>query len=135
MKKTLKVLLLVAFMAVVLLALTGCGDKLVATRESEEMGMEVKEKIEVSFKKDKVNKIKWTYEFEDKDTAEAMSGVLKMSMSMLDEDVDMDIKQSGKKVIMKLDAKAYAAMAGEDEMDIDKDELEEKLEEEGYKVK
>ncbi len=34
MKKTLKGLLVAIFMLVILLALTGCGDKLVATRET-----------------------------------------------------------------------------------------------------
>ena len=58
MKKTLKILLLVAFMSLVLFALTGCGNKLVATRETEEMGMKMKEEVEISFKGDKVNKVK-----------------------------------------------------------------------------
>lgn len=135
MKKTLKTLLVAAFMLVILLALTGCGNKLVATRETEEMGMKMEEKIEVSFKKDKVNKVKMTYTFDDKDTAEAMAGILKMGMSMADEDMKIDVKQSGKKVTMTVDAKAYAEMAGEDEVDMNKDELKEMLEEQGYKVK
>lgn len=135
MKKTLKSLLVAVFMLVILLALTGCGNKLVATRETEEMGQKMEEKIEVSFKKDKVNKVKMTYTFDDKDTAEAMAGILKMGMSMSDEDMKIDIKQSGKKVTMTVDAKAYAEMAGEDEADMTKEELKEMLEDEGYKVK
>ena len=135
MKKTLKVLLLVAFMAVILLALTGCGDKIVATRETEEMGVKMEEKIEISFKKDKVNKVKMTYTFDDKDTAEAMSGILKMSMSMVGEDSGFDVERKGKKVIMKLDAEAFAEMSGEDLGEVDKVALIEELEEDGYKVK
>ena len=81
MKKTLKGLLVAIFMLVILLALTGCGDKLVATRETEEAGMSFEEKIEVSFKDDKVNKVKMIYTFDDKEIAEAMSGVLKMGVA------------------------------------------------------
>lgn len=136
MKKTLKVLLLVAFMAVVLLALTGCGDKLVATRETEEDGMKVEEKIEISFKKDKISKVKMTYKFDSEKNAELMAGIFNMGMAMAEEeDMGFDVKQKGKKVIVKLDAEAYAEMSGEDMEEVSKDEIKESLEEEGYKVK
>jgi len=135
MKKTLKLLLVVAFMAIVLLTLTGCGDKLVATRESEEMGMKMEEKIEISFKDDKVNKVKMTYKFEDKETAESMKSLLSLGMSMSGEDMGFEIKQKGKKIIMELDAEAYAEMSGEEVEEVSKEELKEELEEEGYKVK
>lgn len=134
MKKTLKALLLVAFMLVTLLALTGCGDKLVATRETEEMGVKMEEEIEVSFKDDKVNKVKMTYTFDSKEQAEAMESLLSLGMSMNEETANLDIKQSGKKLIMEADAEAYAEMAGDD-IDISKDELREQLEEQGYEVK
>ncbi len=134
MKKTLKALLLVAFMLVTLLALTGCGDKLVATRETEEMGVKMEEEIEVSFKDDKVNKVKMTYTFDSKEQAEAMKSLLSLGMSMNEETANFDIKQSGKKIIMEADAKAYAEMAGDD-VDISKDELREQFEDQGYTVK
>lgn len=134
MKKTLKALLLVAFMLVTLLALTGCGDKLVATRETEEMGMKMEEKIEVSFKDDKVNKVKMTYTFDSKEQAESMKSLFTLGMSMSGETTNLDIKQSGKKLTIEADAEAYAELAGED-VDISKDELREQLEEEGYTVK
>ena len=134
MKKTLKGLLVAIFMLVILLALTGCGDKLVATRETEEAGMSFEEKIEVSFKDDKVNKVKMTYTFDSKEQAEAMESLFTLGMSMNEETANFDIKQSGKKIIMEADAKAYAEMAG-DEVDISKDELREQFEEEGYTVK
>ena len=133
MKKTLKGLLVAIFMLVILLALTGCGDKLVATRETEEAGMSFEEKIEVSFKDDKVNKVKRIYTFDDKEIAEAMSGVLKMGVAS--EEMNVDVKRSGKKVTMTLDAAAYAEMANEDEMNMNKEELREMLEEQGYTVK
>ncbi len=134
MKKTLKSLLLVSFMLVILLALTGCGDKLVATRETEEMGVKMEEEIEVSFKDDKVNKVKMTYTFDSKEQAEAMKSLLSLGMSMNEETANFDIKQSGKKIIMEADAKAYAEMAGDD-VDISKDELREQFEDQGYTVK
>ena len=134
MKKTLKALLLVSFMLVILLALTGCGDKLVATRETEEMGVKMEEEIEVSFKDDKVNKVKMTYTFDSKEQAEAMKSLLSLGMSMNEETANFDIKQSGKKIIMEADAKAYAEMAGDD-VDISKDELREQFEDQGYTVK
>lgn len=134
MKKTLKALLLVAFMLVTLLALTGCGDKLVATRETEEMGVKMEEEIEVSFKDDKVNKVKMTYTFDSKEQAEAMKSLLSLGMSMNEETANFDIKQSGKKIIMEADAKAYAEMVGDD-VDISKDELREQFEDQGYTVK
>ena len=134
MKKTLKSLLLVSFMLVILLALTGCGDKLVATRETEEMGIKMEEEIEVSFKDDKVNKVKMTYTFDSKEQAEAMKSLLSLGMSMNEETANFDIKQRGKKIIMEADAKAYAEMAGDD-VDISKDELREQFEDQGYTVK
>lgn len=139
MKKTLKVLLLVAFMSLVLFALTGCGDKLVATRETEDSEMgNIEEKIEVTFKKDKINTVKMTYKFEDKETAEKaekqFNALMALASAYGDEEIDVEVKRSGKKVTMKLDASAYASMEGED-VEVSKDELKEELEEEGYKVK
>lgn len=142
MKKTLKVLLLVAFLSVMLFALTGCGNKLVATKESEdpEMG-KMKERIEISFKKDKVNEVKMQYTFKDKETAEKaekqFNAMLALMTAFSDEEVGMEVKRSGKKVVMELDAEAFAEMMGEDveDLEVSKEELKESLEEEGYKVK
>lgn len=134
MKKTLKIMLVVAFLSIALFALTGCGNKLVATRESEEMGMKMKEKVEISFKNDKVNKVKMTYTFDDKDTAESMKSLLSLGFTMSGSSDGVEIKQSGKKVIITLDSEAYADMESEYE-DLSKDELKEALEEDGYTVK
>lgn len=134
MKKTLKIMLVVAFLSIALFALTGCGNKLVATRESEEMGMKMKEKVEISFKNDKVNKVKMTYTFDDKDTAESMKSLFSLGFTMSGSSDGVKIKQSGKKVIIELDGEAYADMESEYE-DLSKDELKEELEEDGYTVK
>lgn len=135
MKKTLKIMLVVAFLAIALFALTGCGNKLVATRESEEMGMKMEEKVEISFKNDKVNKVKMTFTFDDKDTAESMKSLLSLGFTMSGESSEgFEIKQSGKKVIIELDSKSYASM-GNEYAGLSKEELKEQLEEDGYKVK
>ena len=61
MKKTLKITALLMIVAIMLLSLAGCGkDKIVATKStSEENSMfgAYDEKIEVTFKKEKVDKI------------------------------------------------------------------------------
>ena len=145
MKKTLKVSLLIAFLLVVLLALTGCGgNKLVATKEVEATEETAKhtEEIEVSFKNDKIDNVKMTFIFENADTAKkyvddynAMFEMLKK----LDEESKINIPkltQIGKKAIMELDAKTFAEMAGnEEEVNMTKEELRKSLEEDGYKVK
>ena len=136
MKKTLKIVLLVAFMLLILFSLTGCGNKLIATRETEGTVMEMKEKIEFSFKGDKVNKVKRTCIFEDKEAAESMKALLDLGISMLEEQIkDCEIKQSGKKVTMELDAEAFMKLLGKDIKELSREELKEQLEEEGYKVK
>jgi len=139
MKKTLKVLLLIAFMALILFSLTGCGNKLVATRETddEEMG-KIKEEVVYNFKDDKIDSVKMTFKFEDKETAEKGEEQLIAMKSLIsafgEDEINLDVKRSGKKVTMELDASAFAAMEGSEES-INKDELKEELEEEGYKVK
>lgn len=135
MKKSLKILLVVAFMATLLLALTGCGNKLVATKTTDEDGEKVEERIEVSFKNDKVNKVKMTYTFEKEETAESMKAIFTLGMSMAGEEIEgFNVEQKGKKVIIEVDEKAFAEMS-EEEAGMSKEELKEELEEQGYKVK
>lgn len=135
MKKSLKILLVVAFMATLLLALTGCGNKLVATKTTDEDGEKVEERIEVSFKNDKVNKVKMTYTLEKEETAESMKAIFTLGMSMTGEKIEgFNVEQKGKKVIIEVDEKAFAEMS-EEEAGMSKKELKEELEEQGYKVK
>lgn len=136
MKKSLKILLIVACMASLLLALTGCGNKLVATKETTENGMTFEEKIEVSFKKDEIDKVKMTYTFDDEDTAKTMKSYMDLMFAFAGDELDgFEVEQKGKKIIMELDAKAFATMEGEDDLKVSKEELKEELEEQGYKVK
>lgn len=139
MKKTLKLLAVVAVLLVMLIALTGCGNKIVATRETEDGGVSYEEKLEIKLKDDKINNVKVTMTFEDKETAEKMKVQLDAAMAMITAfsggDSGMEIKQKSKKIIIELDAEQYADMYGAEIEEISKDELKAQLEEEGYKVK
>ena len=73
MKKTAKSVLLFMVMAMLLLALTGCGNKIVATKDSDEG----KETIEIKFKGDKADKVTMSYTFKDKDDAEETEKAIK----------------------------------------------------------
>lgn len=139
MNKTIKALLMVAVIIVALFALTGCGDKLVATKTTEEEGLtgeviKYEEKIEIKFKDDKVNSVKMTFKFEDKEQAETMKSMFDVMTAMMDEDLAMEVKQSGKKLTIELDEEAYSEMSGE-ESNMSKKDIKKSLEEDGYKVK
>lgn len=134
MKKTAKSILLVAVMAIILLALTGCGSKkLVATKSSDEAGIgKYEEKIEVTFKDDKADKIVWTMEFEDEEKAESLAKVFESLGSEME---GFEFEHKGKKVILSMDSKAFADQQDLDDNSMSREELKKELEEEGYKVK
>ena len=138
MKKTLKALVLAVIIGLVLISLTGCGgNKLVATKTTEdEMMGNYKEKIVITFKKDKVEAMEMTMEYDKEETAQAMYGILSFGMSMAEDgELDgMDFKQDGKKIIINMDASAYEATRGTIG-EMTKEELKTSLEKEGYKVK
>lgn len=139
MKKTLKLLAVIAVLLVMLVSLTGCGNKIVATKETEQNGVTYEEKLEIKLKDDKINKVKVTMTFEDKETAEEMKTNLDAAMAMLTVlgggDSGIEVEQKNKKIIIELDAEQYASMYGEEIEEISKDELKAQLEEEGYDVK
>lgn len=145
MKKTLKALVVIALMLVMLVALTGCGKKIVATREAEQEGIKYEEKVEINLKKNKIDKVKMTMTFDSKETAEKMKTQLDDAMKMVsvfggEEELNLNIKQNGKSVTMELDAKTFSTMGGVDVTDkeLSKDDIEalkKSLENEGYKVK
>lgn len=145
MKKTLKALVVIALMLVILVALTGCGKKIVATREAEQEGIKYEEKVEINLKKNKIDKVKMTMTFDSKETAETMKAKLDDAMKMVsafggEEELNLNIEQNGKNVTMELDAKTFSTMGGVDVTDteLSKDDIEalkKSLEDEGYKVK
>ena len=127
MKKILKGTILVALMLVMVVALTGCGNKLVATKTSTENGVEMQEKHELKFKGNKLDTIKMTYEFSDEESAAMMGGFMKLAFP----DTEID----GKKVTMNLSAEDYAEELVGSEEEMTKEAIKASLEEEGYTVK
>lgn len=127
MKKLLKGAIIVALMLVMVVALTGCGNKLVATKTSNENGVEMTEKHEIKFKGDKLDTIKMTYEFSDEASASMMGGFMKLAFP----ETEID----GKKVVMNLSAEDYASEMMGSEEELTKDAIKSMLEEEGYTVK
>lgn len=134
MKRTAKSLLLVAIMAIILLALTGCGgNKLVATRSNDDTGVgKYEEKIEVSFKDDKANEIVWTMEFEEEDDAETLAELFEEYKSDME---GLEVEQKGKKVILTMSSDAFADQKDMDDDSMSREEIKKSLEESGYEVK
>ena len=131
MKKIAKSLLLVLIMATMLLALTGCGgNKLVATKSSDEY----EEKIEISFKDDKIKEVVMTMEFDEESKAEEFVALFKL---LGEEAEGIEVEQKNKKVVITLDAETFAEMEGidADDKSMSKEEIKKSLEEDGYKVK
>ena len=129
MKKTTRNIAIVMLLAVMLISLTGCfGNKLVATRESDEMGVKVKETMEVTFKNDKANEVKATYEFDKTEDADMYYGLMSAFFP------DGSTEQKGKKIIMTLKAEDFLG-EGEEADGASKEEIKKQLEEQGYKVK
>ena len=139
MKKTLKGLGILLIMGMMLFLLTGCGsDKLVATKTTEDDMMgNYKEEIVMTFKDDKVETMEMSMEFDDEETAQGMYGLYNMGLSMSEEsDTEgMEVKQDGKKLVIKMDAKTYAETEGASDEEMTKEALKKALEEDGYTVK
>lgn len=133
MKKTLKVSALLMIVAIMLVSLTGCfKNKIVATKHTDAENSMVgayDEKIEITFKKDKADKMVWTMEFEDEETAEKMSSLYDGLVK------NADIDQKGKKVVVTFKTEDIAKQNDMKEEDLTKEKLIEKLEEDGYTVK
>lgn len=133
MKKFLKISLLF----VLIFVLTACGSsKIVATKtETDSLsGEEVESTVEIKFDKDdKPTSMTLTQKYEDKETAEQVYGLLSGILGMAgDEDIGMEIKHSGKKVTMEIDASSDS-FEYSDEADID--EIKKQLEDDGWDVK
>jgi len=140
MKKTLKGLVLAIIIGFAVISLTGCGeDKLVATKTTEdEMMGNYKEEITVTFKDDKLETVEMAMEFDKEETAQGMYGLFNMGMSMSEEEDSfegMEVKQEGKKLIIKMDAKTFAESEGASDEDMTKEAIRKSLEEDGYTVK
>ena len=135
----IKSVALLLIMAIALVLLTGCGgNKLVATKTTEDGTIgKYKEEMTVTFKDDKVNEIEMSMEFDDEEKAKAMYSLYNVGASMSDDESlkGMKVEQKGKKLVIKMDAKAYAESAGVSEDAMTKDALKSALEAQGYEVK
>lgn len=139
MKKTLKSIVLVLLMGLILILLAGCGsDKLVATKTTEDSMMGTyEEEVVMTFKNDKVTNIEMNMEFDKEETAEGMYALFNMGTSMSETSMpeEMEVKQDGTKLIITMDAKAYAQSEGISDENMTKDALRANLEENGYTIK
>lgn len=146
MKKVVKSSLLAIFIAIILIALTGCGkdnsnnsnsknqDKIVATQSitDDTLGTTYEQKMEITFKNDKVDKAIGTIECKDEKEATGMYGLYMMASSEHD---DMEVKQDGKKVIITMGAESFAEEADLDVDNMSRDDIIKYLEDEGYTIK
>lgn len=139
MKKALKSIALLIIMGVALILLTGCGgDKLIATKTTEDSLMgNYEEEVVVTFKDDIVENVEMSMEFDSKETAEGMYGLYNMGVSMSEDEslVGLDVKLDDKKLVVTMDAKAYAAQGEMSQEEMSKEAIRKSLEESGYTVK
>lgn len=135
MKNIAKSLLLFVVMGIMLFALTGCGNKLVATKsQSDSMFGDYEEKIEVSFKNNKADKVTYTMKFKEEDKAKKAESLLSAGLALSGED-NLKVERKGKNVTMKMDGDIFADQEGMDKDSLTKEKIKENLEKEGYKVK
>ncbi len=131
---------LVLVVTIIVLILTFYGNRLVATKDFEVISyldgekMKYEDKREFSFKKDKINKVKITFKYEDAKDAEEMYTEYKEMLDTFKDEINREIEYNGNEIVMKFDAEAYAEFVLEDELQT-KDKLKEELEKKGYEVK
>lgn len=128
MKNLLKVTSLLAVLAILLFALTGCGgNKLVGTMEKDDYTS----KVEASFNsKDKLTKLVITYKYNS--TSDAKDAYKEWK----DEDAEgYKVKRSGKKITVTVKAKDFAEQTGADEDELTKENMEKLIEYMGYELK
>lgn len=141
MKKTLQKIGYVVILAVILLALTGCGNKIVATKSVDEYGVKYEETIEIGVKKDKVSSMKYIWKFEDESAAQEMKKTLDevtagngAMEALTGVSLDTKVEQKGKKITITFSSNQFET----DSVDLSdgkREELVKSLEEAGYKVK
>ena len=133
MKKAIKISAILAIIAMLMLALTGCGkdesknkssnnDNLVATKSGEDSFFgKYEETVEISFKDNKADKIVMTRELEDEEKAESISSVFEY----LDESEmeGMKVERDGKKIIITLEPKTFAEQESLNDEDLSRDSL------------
>lgn len=134
MKKLIKQISLIAIMLILVFALTGCGNKMIATKTIDGDGVKAKLKYEIQFENDKVSNIKMITEYESKEDADEAFESLEFINTLAENEEDkLNIEQDGNKVIMVLTGEQYGELSTEEEMT--KKAIKANLEEEGFKVR
>jgi len=124
-KKTIKVISILIFVAFMLVVLTGCrgnSNRIVATRDIDQMGLQVSERLEITFRDDVVYSITATYEFDSEENAMEYYAIMTMMLE------GEDISHSGTTVTMTLTADDLGEGATREEVIRD-------LEEDGYTIR
>lgn len=118
-------------------------NKVVATRNRSVIsyldGKEMKyEDIrEFYFKKDVMDRIVVTYDYEDIKNSDKMYNEYKGIMQTLikNYNLNMDIKQDNQKIIMEFDIASFKEFFGEDYSNINEEKLKQVLEHDGFEIK
>lgn len=133
MKQKTKSIFLFVIMGVILLALTGCGNKtLVATKtlNEENDGIAATETLEVTFKGDKADKITATIEFEDEELAKTFEEYFKSFNE------DFETSRENKKIVINMAGDKLEEFEGiKSDGSVSKEDLKKSLEDEGFEVK
>ena len=129
MKKLLKITSLLAVVAMLLLALTGCGGKKVVGTMEDDDG---KGKAVATFdSKDRLKELKLTYEYKDKEDAEDSYEAIKDMF----EDIGGKVKKSGKKITVTIKGKDLAEQKDVDLDELDREYMEDAIESMGFEIK
>lgn len=126
MRKVIKSIILITIIGAILISLTACGNKLVATITEEETG--VKETREIEFKSGKASRVKWTMEFSDEATAMTTFSML------VPQAPEGSTEQNGNKVTVDVTAKEFEELGGPLGGET-KEDIQKYLEEAGHEVK
>lgn len=135
MNKILKLCALGIFMLMALILLTGCGDKVKATiTEEDVMFGEYGIDVQISFKDDKINKVKMTYELEDENKAAALVGFGNLALGYCEEGAEAEYEQKKNKVTIRCNAEGFYQLYDEDYRDLNKNETIEELKNDGFTI-
>ena len=128
MKKLLKITSLLAVVAMLLLALTGCGGKKIVGTMDDDKGKATA--VATFDSKDRLKEFKITYNYKDKDEAEDDYESIKDMF----EDVGK-VKKSGKKITITIKGKDLAEQSNKELDEIDREYMEDAIESMGFEIK
>lgn len=139
MNKLFKGIIIITTLLVMILTLAGCGNKLVATKTTEETNtdgevMKYDEKMQIYFKNNTVSSVKTEYEFQSEDDANTIKAGFELIKAFVS-DFNIEINQKGKKLTIELDKEAFETLQDLDESSLTKEAIKTELEKNGYKVK